>query len=82
MEGNAEAVSAKSLDDKLDTLRAARRVPAQGPPRQGHLRRQGRNLRSRVRTYFRGGDERSQVAFLVQRVGDFETWSRPPKRKR
>ena len=32
-----------------------------------------KSLRSRVRTYFRGGDERSQVRFLVQRVADFET---------
>jgi excinuclease ABC subunit C len=31
------------------------------------------NLRSRVRTYFRGGDGRSQVRFLVQRVADLET---------
>jgi len=31
------------------------------------------NLRSRVRTYFRGGDERVQVRFLVQRVTDFDT---------
>jgi excinuclease ABC subunit C len=32
-----------------------------------------KNLRSRVRTYFRGGDERSQVAFLVRRVDAVET---------
>ena len=32
-----------------------------------------KSLRSRVRSYFRGGDERSQVPFLVRRVGDFET---------
>jgi len=32
-----------------------------------------KNLRSRVRTYFRGGDERSQVRFLMQRVTDLET---------
>jgi excinuclease ABC subunit C len=32
-----------------------------------------KNLRSRVRTYFRGGDERSQVRFLMQRVVDLET---------
>jgi excinuclease ABC subunit C len=31
------------------------------------------NLRSRVRTYLRGGDERSQVRFLVDRLADFET---------
>jgi len=32
-----------------------------------------KNLRARVRQYFRGGDERSQVRFLMQRVGDLET---------
>jgi excinuclease ABC subunit C len=32
-----------------------------------------RNLRSRVRTYFRGGDERSQIRFLVKKVVDVET---------
>jgi excinuclease ABC subunit C len=31
------------------------------------------NLRARVRSYFRGGDERSQVQFLVRRVADIET---------
>ena len=32
-----------------------------------------KNLRARVRTYFRRGDERSQVQFLVRRVADIET---------
>ncbi len=32
-----------------------------------------KSLRSRVRTYFRGGDERMQIAFLMKRVADFET---------
>jgi excinuclease ABC subunit C len=32
-----------------------------------------KSLRGRVRTYFRGGDERSQVRFLMQRVTDLET---------
>jgi excinuclease ABC subunit C len=31
------------------------------------------NLRGRVRSYVRGGDERSQVRFLVERLADFET---------
>jgi excinuclease ABC subunit C len=31
------------------------------------------NLRSRVRTYLRGGDDRSQVRFLCDRLADFET---------
>jgi excinuclease ABC subunit C len=32
-----------------------------------------KNLRARVRTYFRGGDERSQVQFLMRKVFDLET---------
>lgn len=32
-----------------------------------------KSLRARVRTYFRGGDERSQVRFLMQRVAGLET---------
>jgi excinuclease ABC subunit C len=32
-----------------------------------------KSLRSRVRCYFRGGDERVQVPFLVHRVATFET---------
>jgi excinuclease ABC subunit C len=31
------------------------------------------NLRARVRTYLRGGDERAQVQFLVRQLADFET---------
>jgi len=31
------------------------------------------NLRQRIRSYLRGGDERSQVRFLVGRLADFET---------
>src|SRR5205809_6300440 len=54
------------------------------PPRPGvYLRKDGQgkviyvgkaaNLRNRVRSYLRGGDERSQVRFLVERLADFET---------
>jgi len=32
-----------------------------------------KSLRARVRSYFRGGDERAQVKFLVSRVTSFET---------
>ena len=32
-----------------------------------------KDLRARVRSYFNRGDERSQVEFLVRRIGDFET---------
>ncbi|HWP65164.1 MAG TPA: excinuclease ABC subunit UvrC [Candidatus Limnocylindria bacterium] len=31
------------------------------------------NLRARLRSYLRGGDERSQVEFLLRRLADFET---------
>jgi excinuclease ABC subunit C len=31
------------------------------------------NLRARLRTYLRGGDERSQVRFLLGKLADFET---------
>ena len=32
-----------------------------------------KDLRARVRAYFRGGDGRSQIEFLLRKVGDFET---------
>ncbi|MCH7915164.1 MAG: GIY-YIG nuclease family protein, partial [Deltaproteobacteria bacterium] len=32
-----------------------------------------KDLRGRVRAYFRGGDGRSQIEFLMRRVGDVET---------
>ena len=32
-----------------------------------------KNVRARVRGYFRGGEERSQIQFLMNRVGDIET---------
>lgn len=32
-----------------------------------------KSLRSRVRTYFRGGDERMQIEFLMKRVAGFDT---------
>src|SRR5215468_9221974 len=63
----------KAFDDKLDTLPAR---PGVYLLKDKHAKviyvGKARSLRSRVRTYFRGGDERSQVAFLMQRVGDFE----------
>jgi excinuclease ABC subunit C len=31
------------------------------------------NLRARLRSYLRGGDERSQIRFLVGHLADFET---------
>ena len=64
----------KSLDDKLEALPARPGVYLL-KDRHGKVIYVGkaRSLRSRVRTYFRGGDERSQVVFLMQRVGDFES---------
>src|SRR5688572_7215548 len=32
-----------------------------------------KDLRARVRSYFNRADERSQVEFLVRRIGDFES---------
>lgn len=64
----------RSVEDKLEALPARPGVYLL-KDRHGKVMYVGkaRSLRSRVRTYFRGGDERSQVAFLMQRVGDFET---------
>jgi len=70
----AGTTPAPGLNEKLDAL----------PPRAGvYLLKdkhgkviyvgKAKNLRARVRTYFRGGDERSQVRFLMQRVADLET---------
>ena len=67
------AAAVKGLDDKLDTLPARPGVYLL-KDKHGKVIYVGkaRSLRSRVRTYFRGGDERSQVAFLMQRVTDFD----------
>jgi excinuclease ABC subunit C len=62
------------LDDKLEAL----------PPQPGvYLMRdkagkviyvgKAKNVRARVRAYFRGGEGRSQIEFLMHRVGDIET---------
>src|SRR5438093_6842863 len=64
----------RSLEDRLAVV----------PPRPGVYLlkdRQGKviyvgkaaSLRARVRTYLRGGDERSQIRFLLERLADFET---------
>lgn len=70
----ATGATTKCLTDKLDALPARPGVYLL-KDRQGKVIYVGkaRSLRSRVRTYFRGGDERSQVVFLMQRVGDFES---------
>src|SRR5262245_19734998 len=64
----------KGLDDKLDILPLRPGVYLL-KDKHGKVIYVGkaRSLRSRVRTYFRGGDERSQVAFLMQRVADFDS---------
>src|SRR6185436_8849733 len=69
-----EAPAPRPLDDRFAAV----------PPRPGVYLLKDRhgkviyvgkatNLRARVRTYLRGGDERSQVRFLVDRIADFET---------
>jgi excinuclease ABC subunit C len=70
----AAGAPTKSLEDKLEALPARPGVYLL-KDRHGKVMYVGkaRSLRARVRTYFRGGDERSQVAFLMQRVGDFES---------
>jgi excinuclease ABC subunit C len=64
----------EGLDDKLDTLPGRPGVYLL-KDKHGKVIYVGkaRSLRGRVRTYFRGGDERSQVVFLMQRVCDFDS---------
>ena len=72
--GPPEPAAPNGLDDKLDILPAR---PGVYLLKDKHSKviyvGKARSLRSRVRTYFRGGDERSQVAFLMQRVTDFDS---------
>lgn len=65
--------SARSLADKLAALPARPGVYLL-KDRQAKVIYVGkaRSLRARVRTYFRGGDERTQMVFLMQRVADLE----------
>jgi excinuclease ABC subunit C len=69
-----EATPTSAFDEKLAAL-AARPGVYLLKDRQGKVIYVGKasNLRSRVRSYFRGGDERSQVQFLVRRAVDVET---------
>jgi hypothetical protein len=65
---------AKALDEKLDTLPGRPGVYLLKDTRGTVIYvGKARSLRGRVRTYFRGGDERSQVAFLMHRVADFDS---------
>jgi len=74
MSEDASTQPARSLEDRLAAV----------PPRPGVYLLKDRhgkviyvgkavNLRSRVRTYLRGGDERTQMRFLVERLAEFET---------
>jgi excinuclease ABC subunit C len=71
---NAESVAATEVEDRLS------RIPAEPGVyllRDKHRKviyvGKAKSLRSRVRMYFRGGDERLQVPYLVSRVEDVET---------
>ena len=71
---NAEPLAATDVEDRLA------RVPAEPGVyllRDKHRKviyvGKAKSLRSRVRMYFRGGDERLQVPYLVSRVEDVET---------
>ena len=74
MKPNVNDVGSSVLAQKLAAL-AARPGVYLLKDRRGKVIYVGKakSLRSRVRTYFRGGDERLQVPFLMQRVGDFES---------
>jgi excinuclease ABC subunit C len=72
--GDAPARDARSLEERLATVPARPGVYLL-KDRHGRVIYVGKaaSLRARVRTYVRGGDERSQVRFLVERLADFET---------
>jgi len=71
---SARAAVARSLEDKLAAVPAG---PGVYLLKDRHAKviyvGKAANLRGRVRTYLRGGDERSQVRFLCERLADFET---------
>jgi excinuclease ABC subunit C len=69
-----EAGLGAAVDEKLAALPARAGVYLL-KDRRGKVVYVGKakNLRARVRTYFRGGDERSQVRFLMAKVFDLET---------
>ncbi|HEY2388547.1 MAG TPA: excinuclease ABC subunit UvrC [Candidatus Binatia bacterium] len=72
--GNAAPGAEADLDARLASLPAR---PGVYLLRDAHDKviyvGKAKSLRSRVRSYFRGGDERAQVRFLVTRVTSFET---------
>jgi excinuclease ABC subunit C len=73
-DGRTASAAARPLEEKLGVV-----PPGPGvyllKDRSGKVIYVGKaaNLRTRVRTYLRGGDERSQVRFLCERLADFET---------
>src|SRR6201988_705843 len=68
------AAAPRPLDDRFAAVPARLGVfRGKGKPGKKNHGGKAANLRSRVRTYLRGGDERSQVRFLVERLADFET---------
>jgi excinuclease ABC subunit C len=73
-EPRAAEASARALEAKLAVVPARPGVYLL-KDRHGKVIYVGKavNLRARVRSYLRGGDERSQVRFLVGRLADFET---------
>ena len=73
-ESGAPAPSAESIDERLTKVPAE---PGVYLLRDRHHKvvyvGKAKNLRSRVRMYFRGGDDRMQLPYLVPRVTDIET---------
>jgi excinuclease ABC subunit C len=67
-------VDDRALDDKLEGLPARPGVYLLRD-RHGKVIYVGKakSLRARVRSYFRGGDERAHVRFLVSRIASFDT---------
>src|ERR1051325_8338113 len=72
--GATAEMQESALDAKLEMLAAKPGVYLL-KDRHGKVIYVGKakSLRARVRAYFRGGDERSQVRFLMQKVGDIDT---------
>jgi len=66
--------SARALEDRLAAVPTRPGVYLL-KDRQGKVIYVGKaaNLRTRLRTYLRGGDERSQIRFLLERLASFET---------
>jgi excinuclease ABC subunit C len=73
-ENTVESAASRPLEERLAVVPARPGVYLL-KDRHGKVIYVGKaaNLRARVRTYLRGGDERSQVRFLCERLADFET---------